>query len=96
MYDDAAREQSFSLHSTGTGSRLVFDLDGMLVIGMGVKDAADKETDAATPLGRSAGSIDSLLTSPIHREWRSRVNKPTVTIIKHANRESGPVCDEDG
>ncbi len=75
MYDDAAREQGFALRSTGTGSRLVFDLDGMLVIGMGVKDAADKETDAATPLGRSAGSIDSLLTSPIHREWRSRVSK---------------------
>ncbi|MFE1523183.1 hypothetical protein [Schaalia turicensis] len=96
MYDDDARERGFSLRSTGTGSRPVLDRDGMLVIGTGVKNAADKEADAATPLGMSPGSVESLLTSPIQRELRSRVHKRTVTIIKHANRESGPVCNEDG
>ncbi|MFG6286225.1 hypothetical protein ACGUFB_06970 [Actinotignum schaalii] len=96
MYDDAAREQGFSLRSTETGSRPVLDRDGMLVIGTGADDAVDKEADAATPLGTSPDSIDSLLTSPIHRELRSRVRKRTVTISKRDHREYDPVCNKDG
>lgn len=96
MYDDAARERGFSLRSTGTGSRPVLDRDRMLLIGTGVKNAADKEADAATPLGMSPGSIDSLLTSPIQRELRSRVRKRTVTIGKRDHREHEPASDKDG
>ncbi|MHB1990486.1 hypothetical protein ACYCEU_06405 [Actinotignum timonense] len=79
----------------GTGSRPVLDPDGMLVIGIGADDEAAKEADAVTALGMSPGSIDSLLTSPIQRELRSRVRKRTVTISKRDDREHEPVSGKD-
>ena len=35
IYNDPAREQGFSLRSTGVNSRSILDLDGMLVISAG-------------------------------------------------------------
>ncbi|MDK6907083.1 type I-E CRISPR-associated endoribonuclease Cas2e [Actinotignum timonense] len=95
IYNDAAREQGFALRSTGTGSRPVLDLDGMLVIGMGAEDAVGTEADDVDLPGASLSSPDSGSATPIHRERRSRVRKRTVTIVKRDDREHDPACDKD-
>ncbi|EPD26789.1 CRISPR-associated endoribonuclease cas2, subtype I-e [Actinotignum schaalii FB123-CNA-2] len=95
IYNDAAREQGFALRSTGSGSRPVLDLDGMLVIGTGAEDAVGVEPDDVDLPGASLSSPDSVSNAPIHRERRSRVRKRTVTIAKRDNRGHEPVSDED-
>ena len=95
IYNDAAREQGFALRSTGSGSRPVLDLDGMLVIGTGAEDAVGVEPDDVDLPGASLSSPDSVSNAPIHRERRSRVRKRTVTIDKRDNRGHEPVSDED-
>ncbi len=95
IYNDAAREQGFALRSTGTGSRPVLDLDGMLLIGMGAEDAGATEADDGNLPGAPLSSPDSDSNAPIHRERRSRVRKRTVTIAKRDNRGHEPVSDKD-
>ncbi|MGJ9577711.1 hypothetical protein [Actinotignum sp. GS-2025c] len=69
MYDAAAREQGFALRSTGTGSRPVVDLDGMLVIGMGVKDAALFPARAGVIPAGQAVTVTKLVSSLRERGW---------------------------
>lgn len=95
VYNDAAREQGFALRSTGTGSRPVLDLDGMLLIGMGEEDTVATEAVGVDLPGASLSSPDSVSNAPIHRERRSRVRKRTVTIAKRDNRGHEPVSDKD-
>ncbi|MDK7198353.1 type I-E CRISPR-associated endoribonuclease Cas2e [Actinotignum sanguinis] len=95
IYNDAAREQGFALRSTGTGSRPVLDLDGMLLIGMGEEDTVATEAVGVDLPGASLSSPDSVSAAPIHRERRNRVRKRTVAIIKRDNQQRNPACDKD-